>query len=690
MQKEKKQTIDFLVPLSGKGGVETVINRIAGYLKLCGYRVRVVQMVFEGPIWLDEDIEFYPLRREKVDDIADFAPMYAELLKQTYVPELVIATPWPYMTLAAKQTMAMLPQSSYKIIAWLHAPLEICKKYGVGGAECLNFADRIFVLNERSQVSILALLPQASVKRVPNPVDFSSCRCIPDLESRCLLFVGRLSEEKRVSVIIDAIAQTKTCWKLKIVGDGELRDKIEQQVRDRALNDRVLFYGWQERPWEVAQEATGLVLASEYEAFPLVAIEALACGLPVFSTPVDGIVELIKPGENGFLYARDDSAELAALLDLYAVGGLPQIDPRACKNSVAKYEEKKALGTFEQQIHEVFDKITVIIPCYNVSQYLSSCLASVFGQKLAGVNLEVICVDDHSDDDTLSILMEWESRYPDQLMVIPLTQNGKQGTARNIALQYAGGNYVTYVDADDALEENCLQRLYELMRTYDCDVAGCGYRICADGKLQDVPIGPEKTVLDLQNSAQDLRFYLMQFGWKTAPWGRMYRTEFLRDNNIVFAENIFMEDILFSSLCLKYMNRYIHIPDTLYLYNYNPNGTMAGNRIQNYYIDMAVVMNRAADELIRSERFADCMDELAYVYFLKAFVEPMSYMWDNPACVSYDSYCYLKENVTKRFSCILENPYLKTTRDPQIQLAISFYRGNISSEQALKCVIGME
>ena len=70
MQKENKQTIDFLVPLSGKGGVETVINRIAGYLKLCGYRVRVVQMVFDGPIWLDEDIEFYPLRREKVDDIA--------------------------------------------------------------------------------------------------------------------------------------------------------------------------------------------------------------------------------------------------------------------------------------------------------------------------------------------------------------------------------------------------------------------------------------------------------------------------------------------------------------------------------------------------------------------------------------------------------------------------------------------
>lgn len=688
MQNEKKQAVDFLVPSSGKGGVETVINRIAGYLKRQGYRIRVVQMVFDGPLWLDGGIDFYPLRREKVDDIADFAPMYAEFVKQTYMPDLVIATPWPYMTLAAKQAMALLPQASAKIIAWLHAPLEVCQKYGVGGAECLSFADQIFVLNERSKIAIQRLLPEAYVKRVANPVDFSECQSVGAAVSRCLLFVGRLSEEKRVSVILDALAQTKTEWQLKIIGDGELRSTLEQQVQTLVIADRVTFLGWQKKPWEFAQGAAGLVLASEYEAFPLVAIEAMACGLPVFSTPVDGMIELIRPGENGFLYEKGAGSELAQLLDLYADGELPQIDPDICRASVEDYEAGKALCAFEQELQTVFDKISVIVPCYNVASLLPRCLNSVFGQQLSGVNLEVICVDDKSTDDTLTVLMEWESRYPQQLMVIPLEENGKQGRARNIALQYATGNYVTYVDADDALKEGYLQRLYDLMCEYNCEVAGCGYEMCVGDRHTQVPIVQKMTVFDLQNSVADMQSYLMQCGWKTSPWGRMYRTGFLRENDIYFAEHIFMEDILFSNLCLKHMKTYVHLPDELYLYEYNPNGTMASERVREYYLDTAIVMNRTADELLGCGRFDDCMDELGYVYFLKAFAEPISYMWRDPTCVSYRSYCYLTENVKKRFPEITENPYLKAATDPEILLAFSFYLGNLPSEEAFKAAIG--
>lgn len=97
-----------------------------------------------------------------------------------------------------------------------------------------------------------------------------------------------------------------------------------------------------------------MVMASDYEAFPLVAIEAMACGLPVFSTPVDGMIELIKPGENGFLYAKGSSGELAELLDLYAEGELPQIDAAVCRRYAADYETGRALYSLEQQLKSVW------------------------------------------------------------------------------------------------------------------------------------------------------------------------------------------------------------------------------------------------------------------------------------------------------------------------------------------------
>lgn len=352
------RSIDIVVPLSGKGGVENVINQIAGYLVQEGYQLRVVQMVFEGPFWLDKGILFYPLRREKVSDISDFEDMYRQFIERTYVPDVVIATPWPYLTLAIKKALISLQQHHTKLIAWLHAPIEILKKYGVGGVECLQFADQIFVLNERTRRVITATLPEAAVTVVYNPVDFSKCHDVDrSVEKNTLLYVGRLSEEKQVGDILEAIATCKTGWKLRVIGSGELRRSLEEQAAQLQISDRVEFLGWKENPWEYADGVSGLVLASDYEAFPLVAIEAMACGLPVFSTPVDGIIELVKPGINGYLFEKNNSGQLAEILDYYAMGELPRISAEVCKEAVLPNAAEAAKEYFEQVIESCFEMI---------------------------------------------------------------------------------------------------------------------------------------------------------------------------------------------------------------------------------------------------------------------------------------------------------------------------------------------
>lgn len=355
--------IDLMVPMSGKGGVENVMCAVASYLQEQGYRVRVVEFVYNGIPWLPPEIEFCPLLlNQKVNDISEFLTLYIQFLKQNGAyPDVILASPWPYLSAIAKTALTVFPKPC-SVISWMHGPIEEYQKYDLGGIDCLKYADAHLVLNERTKRVILGQLPDAAVEVVNNPVSFEACVYQEHsyLPEKTLVFVGRLSWEKRVDVILKGIAQTKSIWKLIIIGTGDEKEKLEELTEELELGERVTFVGWQERPWDEAKKASALVLASEYEAYPMVAIEALACGIPVVSTPVDGVIELIKPGENGFLFSKDKPEELGAVLDYMASGELPQIDSRTCKESVRRFEWKLALSDFENKLRTLLDNIDKI------------------------------------------------------------------------------------------------------------------------------------------------------------------------------------------------------------------------------------------------------------------------------------------------------------------------------------------
>lgn len=87
-------------------------------------------------------------------------------------------------------------------------------------------------------------------------------------------------------------------------------------------------------------------------------------------------------------------------------------------------------------------KVSVIIPCYNAVKWLPKCFLSLVQQTIGIEDIELIFVDDASDDNgaTWAMLQEFEAAYPDNIMVIHLDDNMRQGGARNVALQYASGN----------------------------------------------------------------------------------------------------------------------------------------------------------------------------------------------------------------------------------------------------------
>ena len=311
------------------------------------------------------------------------------------------------------------------------------------------------------------------------------------------------------------------------------------------------------------------------------------------------------------------------------------------------------------------DKVSIIIPCYNVADLLCRCLDSVFGQKVKTVTYEVICVDDKSTDNTLEVLSAYEKRYPEDMMVISLDENGKQGRARNVGLEYASGQYIMYVDADDMVAEGLIETLYQTMLEYQCDVAECNYKSFETEAELTVESEGKVEVYDMTDLVWKKACILRRFG-KTAPWGRLYRRELLECENIFFPENITMEDIFFSEMSMLYMRRYVWIPDTYYFYYINPEGTYYSSRAVNYYMDAMQVQNWTTDLARKEGLITGYEQEWEYLHFLKAFCDPISKMLRGRAFFSYKNYLDAYCELSARYECAAENSYVQASNTPLI------------------------
>ena len=109
------------------------------------------------------------------------------------------------------------------------------------------------------------------------------------------------------------------------------------------------------------------------------------------------------------------------------------------------------------------DKISVIIPCYNVQKYIMRCFDSIYSQTYGFENLEVILIDDLSTDNTWSILESLQRQYPENVISLKIQKKGKCGGARNLGMDICTGKYITFVDADDYVHPDMLRVLYDRM-----------------------------------------------------------------------------------------------------------------------------------------------------------------------------------------------------------------------------------
>lgn len=175
-------------------------------------------------------------------------------------------------------------------------------------------------------------------------------------------------------------------------------------------------------------------------------------------------------------------------------------------------------------------KLSIIIPFYNVEQYVAECLDSVFNQNLSVDEYEVICVNDGSTDNSRAIVANFlPLRSNMQLIDHPC--NMKLGSARNTGLKVAKGQYVWHVDSDDSIAPNCLKEIVDICEDRQLDVLEFGY---LGARNLPISIGePQRTLEVVTGKEYIKRYYLSNFGAICPIWRRVYRRAFLEEQGIV-------------------------------------------------------------------------------------------------------------------------------------------------------------
>lgn len=218
-------------------------------------------------------------------------------------------------------------------------------------------------------------------------------------------------------------------------------------------------------------------------------------------------------------------------------------------------------------------KISIIIPVYNVEKYLRKCLDSCINQTLK--DIEIICVDDCSTDDSYKILEEYQQKDR-RIKVLRQEKNNRQGVARNKGLEIATGEYIWFVDSDDYIDTKACQILYGAIKEFDVEM------LCFSALRFSETDGFCHFSYDryYHQGVQINKIYHPQTNWmeinfsnlNVAPWAYLTKRIFIQ--KFRFREGVFFEDTDFTTILLSSVNSFCFIPYTAYFYRTNPESTM--------------------------------------------------------------------------------------------------------------------
>ena len=230
------------------------------------------------------------------------------------------------------------------------------------------------------------------------------------------------------------------------------------------------------------------------------------------------------------------------------------------------------LHPLEDKRHKMTRMISIIVPVYNEEKYLPQCLDSLVNQTYR--DIEIICVNDGSTDGSLEILKRYAEK--DERIKVVCQENQGVSESRNEGMQMAQGEWLMFVDSDDWLEQDCCERLMNVMNDYDLLI----FSYIREFKSSSAP----KHVFDDQPRLFEVADIDWLYERLIAPkgkdlkepakldclstvWGKLYRTSTVKEYDIQFPSAKVtgtLEDMVFNGRYMNHVKRAYYIPDCLY------------------------------------------------------------------------------------------------------------------------------
>lgn len=317
-------------------------------------------------------------------------------------------------------------------------------------------------------------------------------------------------------------------------------------------------------------------------------------------------------------------------------------------------------------------KLSIVVPVYNVENYLRKCLDSILEQTLE--DIEVICVNDGSTDSSPDILREYKEK-DDRIIVID-QENSGLGAARNAGIARARGEYVGFVDSDDFIHPTMYEKLYKKAHEFDSDI------VLTNIYLYYTDTGEIKLFRD-----NDFYGFMSQTKYFTVMqhprilqfigvWDRIYRRSFLEEHRLFNPVNRIYEDVLFTVQTCVFAERISIVNEPLYYYRKNTGRSIVDKEKTNdsFKFDFLKNLQESRDFLLQCGKWEALRKEfltfqfqgiLYHQYNMQTRKTFLAFMSELSEILPLDDIQVMEEIATDRTARI----YLRLLRKRHFQLA---------------------
>jgi glycosyltransferase involved in cell wall biosynthesis len=244
------------------------------------------------------------------------------------------------------------------------------------------------------------------------------------------------------------------------------------------------------------------------------------------------------------------------------------------------------------------DLITISIPVYNVEEYVEQALLSALGQTYE--NIEYLVIDDKGNDNSMAIVKNIVSMHPrgQYMRIVEHPVNLGLGETRNISIDLANGKYLFFLDSDDEITPDCIEKLYEEMQNTNVDMVVGSYNEIVGSKVTSL----RKNNRILKKDKEEIILSYFDKYFYVPLWNKLYKTSFLRINNIKCVPHQTIEDNYFTFQVLLHAQAYSVIPNVTYLHYLRDQSVTSGgkgnvkifNQLPQIFIDIAALIQESS------------------------------------------------------------------------------------------------